>query len=197
MKLVEYFSGCSDFELKILVHHLEIESDYKILEVGCNETDMCNILHQLGCETWGIDVNKNERAKFRFIQSNFQDVQLFDNYFDVAIDISALHHFGIGHYGDRVDLDGDITAAKKIFRALKPGGLFYVSTDRIGKDYIPVALDSFRQYNLNEFTNRIINSAGFKVLKLELYFPDIYPPRKANIEIDGCDGKQLFALLQK
>lgn len=197
MNLVECFSGCSDFELKILVHHLEIESDYKTLEVGCNETDLCNVLHLLGCETWGVDVNKNDRAKFKFIHANFQDVQLPDDYFDVAIDVSALHHFGIGHYGDRVDPDGDIIAAKKIYRALKPGGLFYISTDRIGNDYIPVVLDSFRQYNVKEFTGRIITPAGFKVLDLKIYFPDIYPPKIANPEIDGCDGKQLFALLQK
>ena len=119
MKLTEHFSRNSDFELKILAHNLEIEPGYKILEVGCNETDLSNTLQYIGCEAWGIDVNNNDTAKFKFIQANFQDVQLPDDYFDIAIDISAIHHFGIGHYGDRVDPDGDIAAAKKIYKSLK------------------------------------------------------------------------------
>lgn len=57
MKLIEHFSRSGDFELKILVHNLEIEPGYKTLEVGCNETDLSNTLHSVGCEAWGIDVN--------------------------------------------------------------------------------------------------------------------------------------------
>ncbi|MBD2754756.1 class I SAM-dependent methyltransferase [Spirosoma validum] len=45
--------------------------------------------------------------------------------------ISALHvieHFGLGRYGDPIDVDGHLKAITNIGAILKPGGTFYFST---------------------------------------------------------------------
>lgn len=45
--------------------------------------------------------------------------------------ISALHaieHFGLGRYGDPVDVDGHLKALANIHKILKPGGRFYFSS---------------------------------------------------------------------
>ncbi len=45
--------------------------------------------------------------------------------------ISALHaieHFGLGRYGDPIDVDGHLKALDTIYQILKPGGRFYFST---------------------------------------------------------------------
>jgi len=44
--------------------------------------------------------------------------------------ISALHaieHFGLGRYGDPIDVDGHLKALDNIYQILKPGGRFYFS----------------------------------------------------------------------
>ncbi len=45
--------------------------------------------------------------------------------------ISALHaieHFGLGRYGDPIDIDGHLKALANIYQILKPGGRFYFSS---------------------------------------------------------------------
>lgn len=50
---------------------------------------------------------------------------------DYCDSISALHsieHFGLGRYGDSVDINGHIMALDNIYNILKKGGKFYFST---------------------------------------------------------------------
>lgn len=187
----------NDFELKVLLNHLEVEPYHKILEVGCNDTELSNTLHSIGCEVWGVDVIKNNEAKFKFIHGNFQDIELPESYFDIVIDISAIHHFGLGNYKDKIDPDADMVSSKKIYKVLKPNGLFYISMDRIGKEYIANVGNYYRQYNLSEFIKRVVDSGGFMLLELILYFENCYPFKAADPGIDNWEGKQLFALLRK
>ena len=45
--------------------------------------------------------------------------------------ISALHaieHFGLGRYGDPIDIDGHLKALANIYQILKPGVRFYFSS---------------------------------------------------------------------
>jgi SAM-dependent methyltransferase len=50
---------------------------------------------------------------------------------DYTDSISSLHvieHFGLGRYGDPIDVTGHLRALDNIYRMLKPGGKFYFST---------------------------------------------------------------------
>ena len=51
-------------------------------------------------------------------------------YYDYCDSISCLHaleHFGLGRYGDTIDVDGHKKGLINISKILKPGGLFYLS----------------------------------------------------------------------
>lgn len=65
-------------------------------------------------------------------------MQLPDNMKECCDSISSLHaieHFGLGRYGDPVDVDGHLKAIDNIHLILKPGGKFYFGTP-IGKQRI-------------------------------------------------------------
>lgn len=52
------------------------------------------------------------------------------DYTDYADSISSLHaieHFGLGRYGDRIDVNGHIKGLDNIYRMLKKHGTFYLS----------------------------------------------------------------------
>lgn len=185
-----------DFEINVLIHHLNFKPTDKILEVGCNDSELSNTLHGKGCEVWGVDVKFND-PKFKFIRGNFQDVYIPENYFDIVIDVSAIHHFGLGNYGDKIEYDADIITAKKIYNSLKPNGLFYVSTDCISTKFNQNVSNYYRQYNIREFINRIVLPSKFKLLELITYKNNTYPLTKINHTIHNYEGCQMLALLMK
>ena len=57
-------------------------------------------------------------------------MQLPDELIGYTDSISSLHvieHFGLGRYGDPIDVQGHLKALDNIYRVLKPGGRFYFS----------------------------------------------------------------------
>lgn len=58
--------------------------------------------------------------------------------YEICDSISCLHaleHFGLGRYGDPIDIDGHIKGHQNISKLLKPEGIFYFSTP-IGSERI-------------------------------------------------------------
>jgi SAM-dependent methyltransferase len=51
----------------------------------------------------------------------------FKNYCDSLSCLHALEHFGLGRYGDPIDLYGHVKGFQSLSEILKPGGLLYVS----------------------------------------------------------------------
>lgn len=47
---------------------------------------------------------------------------------DSISSLHAIEHFGLGRYGDQIDIEGHVKAIKNIHQILKPGGKFYFST---------------------------------------------------------------------
>ena len=45
-----------------------------------------------------------------------------DGAFDAVVTLSSIEHFGLGRYGDAMDLDADRAAAAEMRRVLRPGG---------------------------------------------------------------------------
>lgn len=54
---------------------------------------------------------------------------------DSVSSLHAIEHFGLGRYGDPIDVDGHIKAIDNIHSMLKPGGIFYFSVP-IGRQRI-------------------------------------------------------------
>jgi ubiquinone/menaquinone biosynthesis C-methylase UbiE len=192
-----------DGALKAMVDNAEIIDGAKTLEIGCAESEMSVVLSKLGCEAWGVDVNDWKDAwgglNFNFIKGNFQDIEVPKNYFDTVIDICALHHFGIGGYGDKKDLEADIKSSWKIYNCLKKGGEFYSAFDRFSDIFLPENEGFYRQYNLEQFYKRICLNK-FVVEYYRLY-RNTYDKEKEFHEIEMVnnmnDAKILFIKMRK
>ncbi|MBK6913452.1 MAG: DUF268 domain-containing protein [Ignavibacteriales bacterium] len=71
------------------------------------------------------------------------------NIIDYCDSLSCLHvleHFGLGRYGDPVDINGHIKGFNNIHKILKQGGKFYFSTP-IGRQRIE--FDAHRVFSLS------------------------------------------------
>jgi ubiquinone/menaquinone biosynthesis C-methylase UbiE len=98
----------------------------KVVDFGCGNGWLTEILLQNGAEVWAFDISKEAiRLTEAVAQKNghsnrlhtgvmpAEQLEYDDNFFDVVIGVAILHH-----------LDIEI-AAKEIFRVLKPGGTAY------------------------------------------------------------------------
>jgi hypothetical protein len=74
--------------------------------------------------------------------------------------LHVIEHIGLGRYGDPVDSEGHIKAAKELMRVLKPGGKLYLGTP-IGKE--TVCFDAHRIF----FVETIVHM--FSALTLESF----------------------------
>lgn len=176
MKLEKWIQMREDRELYLMLDKLEVEPNYRTLEMGCCGEKLSYMLQELGCEAWGVDLHRYEDYQLplkHYIQGNFLDVELPSEYFDVAIDISAMHHFGLvgGPYahGGNMDFDADIKTAQIVYDALKPGGYWYLVMDRIKHKYIEDVqnLHFVKQYTMKILIERI--AKNFKVCEQVLH----------------------------
>lgn len=79
-----------------------------------------------------IDIRKppDNLRNIRFHQLDLM-AELPESWISCTDSLSCLHtieHFGLGRYGDTLDVDGHLKGLSQIKLLLKPGGLFYLST---------------------------------------------------------------------
>ena len=69
----------------------------------------------------------------KFVQADLMvSNQIKQNYCDSLSCLHAMEHFGLGRYGDQIDVNGHIKGMENIYSILKTGGKFYFSVP-IGK----------------------------------------------------------------
>jgi hypothetical protein len=104
---------------------------------------------------------KIEIYDIRSIESNVENIvynqadlmQLNDDMVGICDSISSLHaieHFGIGRYGDPIDINGHLKAINNLTSMLKPGGKFYFSVP-IGQTRIE--FNAHRVFSLHYLIN--------------------------------------------
>lgn len=65
----------------------------------------------------------------KFVQADLMSENLsYSDYYDSISCLHAIEHFGLGRYGDNIDVDGYKKGLKSIYIMLKKGGRFYFST---------------------------------------------------------------------
>jgi len=64
----------------------------------------------------------------RFVTADFMKIpQSLHNYTDSLSSLNVVEHFGLGRYGDPIDIEGDKKGLENMRKVLKPGGKFYLS----------------------------------------------------------------------
>jgi SAM-dependent methyltransferase len=64
----------------------------------------------------------------KFVQADLMSTEFtFRDYTDSVSSLHAIEHFGLGRYGDKIDVNGYLKGLNNIYQLLKPGGRFYFS----------------------------------------------------------------------
>lgn len=131
-------------------------------------------------EVFDIRPVKTEIPNIIFRQADL--MQPADDLLECCDSLSSLHvieHFGLGRYGDPVDLNGHLKGFLNLTKMVKPGGNLYLSFP-IGRSR--VEYNSCRIFDPNE----VFSWAGAETLKLERFaFVDdsgrVYPESQPEI----------------
>jgi Caenorhabditis protein of unknown function, DUF268 len=72
---------------------------------------------------------KDSISNVKFIKADLMDSDFsISNYTDSLSCLHAIEHFGLGRYGDKVDLNGHLKGLDNLYNILENGGRFYLST---------------------------------------------------------------------
>jgi SAM-dependent methyltransferase len=99
----------------------------RVLEVGACESNWLELARAAWPEVEfvGFDQRKG-KPREGVIKGDGLNTDLFPaESFDAVVSLSAIEHFGLGHYKDPLDSDGDSRIVANVWRWLKPGGWFY------------------------------------------------------------------------
>jgi len=146
------------------------ESPGRVLDIGCRESWVPEILVDAGYDVVGIDMRELDRNKdkhdFLFIQGDFNTIKhdvLQPYSFDIITATSSIEHFGLGAYGETVLEDGDTKAALRTLELLKLGGLFYLTVPT-GRHLVT---HHFRRYTEEALHGRLLKY--FSIVKMAPY----------------------------
>ena len=147
-----------------------------------------------------IDIRdlKSELKNIEYIKLNICK-PLDDNYYNITDSISCLHaleHFGLGRYGDPIDIDAHIKALNNFHKMLKKNGIFYFASP-IGPQRIE--FNAHRVFSIKYLIEKFANLFLIK----DFYFVDdkgslVHPAKMNQSNIDnnfGCNyGCGIFLL---
>lgn len=136
-----------------------------VLDIGCGESIVSVQLAMMGYRVIGIDIREYGYSHhgFKFIKDDFLKYK-FTEKFDVAIDISAIEHFGLDAYGyNKENSRADKQAVDKVLDILKPGGQF-IFTAPFGVH--EVIKDFERIYDISDLHKLF---GDFKIKDMEFY----------------------------
>ncbi len=141
----------------------------KVLDVGCG-FGWCawNLLQRGVGEFVGIDITEDAKKAFgeikdkriKYVQAGALDLPFKSKFFDTVVSWETIEH---------VPVNTERQMLLEIYRVLKPGGTFYLSTQH--RSFVSTVLDpawwlvGHRHYTLTQI-EKMITEAGFKIEKL-------------------------------
>lgn len=153
-----------DIECAFVSAHLNVPPKSKILNVGSYNQYIIGLLSNYYVTTLDVRARPSFMDVEEIVTEDVKETTLPDASFDAIISLSSIEHFGLGRYGDNIDLKADEKAFKQFKRLLKPNGLLlFTTTIKRGKPEI--CFNAHKTY-----TKEIIDSfsAGFNK-EVEMY----------------------------
>jgi len=104
-------------------------SEGRILDVGCCESRLAEVLTDLGYEVWGIDLRDYANPPFNFVREDIRRTSFRSAFFDQIIAVSTIEHVGMKAYGNTwiEEVHGDRMAILEMYRILKPSGTILIT----------------------------------------------------------------------
>ena len=102
-------------------------------------------------------------ANLMFLGGEAQDLPIEDNSQILVMSLHAIEHFGLGRYGDTLDVNGDIRGIQEMHRVLSPNGMMIgsVPVERAGNERI--IFNRNRVYS-PEMMKGMLKEIGFEVI---------------------------------
>ncbi len=80
-------------------------------------------------EVFDIRPQQANIRNIHFVTTDFMDVPVsLHDYTDSLSSLNVIEHFGLGRYGDPIDVNGHLKGLENMTKVLKNGGKFYFST---------------------------------------------------------------------
>lgn len=80
-------------------------------------------------EVFDIRPQQTIVKNMKFVTADFMNISpALHNYTDSLSSLNVIEHFGLGRYGDPIDVNGHLKGLENMYKVLKPGGKFYFST---------------------------------------------------------------------
>jgi len=183
----------------------------KILELGCGEGAILEILSKRGCEVWGVEPNPKaagicKSKGLNVLCGTLEKANFRDGFFDAVVMSHVLEH-----------LPSPKRALKEVKRVTKPKGRVYIYCPNV-ESYLSKLFGRYWHgwhipFHFYGFTKKTIlelaNDAGFKVTKIDTITPphffttslksflfgdsdNILPPIKRGKALDNPLVKVLF-----
>ena len=132
------------------------QNDFKkVVDVGSRiDGYVTHILSFRNIEIIDIRPLNSKISELKFHHFNMMELpQEFVNYTDCLTSLHALEHFGLGRYGDPLDIDGWIKGLKNMVQILKIGGTLLIAVP-IG--YQRIEFDAHRVFSPNLFVKNAV-----------------------------------------
>lgn len=135
-----------DFECAFAARHIRRAEPKKILDVGSYRHFVLGLLAHYSVTTVDVRSRRTIGENEILLTCDAKKITLPDDSFDLVLSLCALEHFGLGRYGDELDLEADQKAIREMIRVLKPGG-YLIFTTTITRCQPAIAFNAHRIYN--------------------------------------------------
>lgn len=124
----EHPADYTEFECAFAAEHLARIRPGVVLDVGSYRNFIMGLAANQPITTLDVRPRRPAGANETALTGDAKALSLSDASIDAVVCLCALEHFGLGRYGDELDLEADRKALREIARVLRPGGHLILTT---------------------------------------------------------------------